>query len=187
MEEKNTKNQAVLLASVLALLASVVIVITYIVPQFFSLKNLSNDISSKQSELDQGKNRVSALKSAAAIVKAAHSELETLGIALPASQDSDKAIAQVADAAGRAGLSVGSINSNSVQQGELTLIITGSGSYGNIADFVSNIERNLRPTKVTELSLASNGTNVDATISLSMPFLSQGNDSTEQNQEQTNE
>lgn len=176
MEEKTPKNQSLLLISVLALLASIVIVIVYVVPKITALKDLSNNVAIKQQELQDGKNKVEALKKATAIIKVARFEMETLGISIPAKENADEAVSQIADAAGKAGLDVESINSSSSQEGSLALVVTSSGSFGNVTGFIENIEKNLRPVRITDYTVASSGDGkVDATINLSVPFLAQNN------------
>lgn len=174
MEEKTPKNQPLLLIGALALLASVVVVIVYVVPKISALKDLANKVETKQQELETGKSKVEALKKAAAIIKVARSEMETLGIAVPTKEKADEAVSQIADASGKAGLDVESINASGSQEGSLGLVVTSSGGYGNVTNFIENIEKNLRPVKITSCTVVSNSEGkVDATINLSVPFLAQ--------------
>jgi len=172
MEEKVKKGQGMLLISVVALLGSFIIVITYIVPKISSLKDLANQVAAKEQELETGRSKVEALKKATAIIKIARSEIETLGIAVPSKERADEALAQIAKIASDSGLSLQSVNSGTSGDGFVNITVSCEGSFPSVQTFLEKIERNLRPVKVMDYTVASgtDGGSVSSTFNFSLPY-----------------
>jgi len=173
MEEKAKKGQGMLLISVVALLASFIIVISYLVPKISSLKDLANQVALKEQELETGKAKVEALKKATAIIKVARSEIETLGIAVPSKERADEAVAQIAKIAGDSGLNLQSVNAGAPGGGFINVTVSCEGSFPSVQTFLEKIEKNLRPVKVVDYTVASasGGASVSSTFNFSMPYV----------------
>lgn len=171
--ENPQKNQSLIYISVLALLIAFILVIIFIVPKIATLKDLSTQVAKKEDELNAGKQKVEDLKRAAALIKTARSEVETMQIAVPTKEKMDEAVAQLSAAATQAGLSIQSVTIGTPSKGMANLTVTTEGEFSNTVSFMSNIEQNLRPATFSDFSLASSQANslISATFNLSFPFI----------------
>jgi Tfp pilus assembly protein PilO len=171
--EKQKKSQIPTYLSVLALLASFVIVIMFVVPKIAVLKDLSNKVALKESELNAGKQKVEDLKKASALIKTARSEMETLQIAVPTKEKVDEAVAQLSAASNQAGLSIQSITIGTPGAGVASLTVTTEGEFSNTVSFMANVEQILRPASFSDFSVASSQTNslISATFNIAFPFI----------------
>lgn len=182
--EKQKKNQNSALA-VLAMLVAVLVVIFLIVPRVSAIKDLSNQIVDKESQLKQGQAQVDSVKQFAAILKTARADIAALGVAIPTEEKADEAVLQVASAASKAGVNVTSVSvsttsaaapravaatqegaatdqaevtsaTSSASSGSLQVSVSIRGNYGATLDLLKKLEENLRPVTLKNLSIASN-------------------------------
>lgn len=192
--EKTNKSQITTLA-VLSLLVGILVVIFFIVPQVSQIKDYSGQINQKEIELQSGQDQVQAIKEYALVLKTAKSDVEKLGVSIPTEEKADEAVLQVASAASSAGISMNSVSVSSTttgttnvtseasasQTGTLTLSVSTSGGYDATLGFIKNLEKNLRPVTLSNLSIAGDaegGSDVAATFSLSFPYIQDESSST---------
>lgn len=188
--EKN--NQTLNVAAVLSLLLGFLMFIFVILPKIQNIKQVSADIATKQSELKAGQEKVAALRQAVQLMTSAKKDLEILGVAIPASENAEEAFAQLAANSSASGLEIKSTGVSTGEAdsgGNLTLTITLSGKFENFKTFLENLEKNLRPVKITDYNMAYNAetTNIDTTFNLSFPYIAQEKAVTEEGNTETEE
>ncbi|MDP3014759.1 MAG: hypothetical protein Q8M92_10980, partial [Candidatus Subteraquimicrobiales bacterium] len=110
---------------------------------------------------------------AAALIKTARLEMETLQIAVPTYEKAEEAVAQLSAAADQAGLLIQSITVGTPGKGYLNLTVTSEGEYDNTISFLSNVEQNLRPATISDNSIASTqeGSLISATFNVNLPYI----------------
>jgi len=160
-----------MLISVLALLASLAIVIFLVVPRISEMKELSNNVAAKEAELEAGKNKVAALRNAIQLIKTARRDMEILGIAVPVDKDIAEALVQVNANASNSGVVIEAISAAEGETGNISISATVLGSYEQVMGFLSNTEKSLRPIKIVDYNLISTEGAVDATFNLLFPYL----------------
>jgi len=162
--------------SALALLASILAIIFIIVPKMKDLKSINTQVKAKEQELEAGKAKVAAIKNAAALIKKARKDLETLGIAVPDQERAEEALLQVTSAAGKAEITVKSMTMSAGGEGNLlSVAVSTSGRYDNTIRFMENLEKSLRPAATTSFNFAPKvGTgDVDATFQIVLPYVNE--------------
>ena len=170
--ENKNKDQTATLLAILALLVAIAVVVFVIVPQLSSLRATSNQVLAKESELTAGQEKVATIKKSAQLIAAAKKDIELLGVALPAQEKTDEAVAQAASAATDAGLTVKSISVGESKNGEVAFSITTSGNYAQIDKYLQNLKSNMRPVAVNDYNISadSNGS-LSASFSLAFPYV----------------
>lgn len=191
--EKTKKNQNSALA-VLAMLVAIIVVIFFIVPRVSAIRDLSNQVAQRESELKSGQAKVEAVKQFAMILKTAKNDIDKLGVSIPTEERADEALLQAASAASSAGVGISSVAiaasseqvqnetaqsgsgdqaQSTVKSGVLTLTISARGSYSAMLDYIKKLEENIRPVTIQNLSIASSAdsSDVDGTFTLHFPFV----------------
>ena len=175
MEEKAPPKSSILqLGAVLALLASFIIVITYLVPQISSIKDGSNRAAAKEQELEAGKKKIQTIKTAVQLIASAKKDIETLGISMPAKAKAEEAVVQVASAASQAGAAVKSITVGDTKGGKVLLSFSTEGKFDQYTTFLDNLEKNLRPMKISDYNMTLNQNDqslVDSTFNIEFPYV----------------
>jgi len=160
-----------MLIGVLALLASLAIIIFLIVPRVSEMRDLSNNIAAKEAELEIGKKKVSSLRSAVQLIKTARRDMEILGVAVPADKDIAEALVQVNANASNSGVVIDAISTSGGEAGNVSINASVKGSYEQIMGFLSNSEKNLRPIKIVDYNLVSTEGTISATFNMLFPYL----------------
>ncbi len=166
-------SQFFVLLVLLCLLMSFLGIIFVIVPHVSTLKNLSQRVAAKEQELVLGEEKVAAVKDAATLIKSAQRDIQLLGVAIPEKQKADEALVQATTAASAAGISVQNVVISPSETSAIVLTLSASGSYQNTITFIADLEKNLRPVKITDYSLtsSSSGGQVNSTFTISFPYL----------------
>lgn len=166
-------SQFFILIVLLCLLLSLLAVIFLIVPHVSTLKNLSQKVAAKEQELTLGREKVQAIRNASILIKSAQRDIQLLGVAIPEKEKADEALVQVTSAASSAGISVQSAVISPSVNSAVSLTVSASGSYENTVSFIANLEKNLRPVKISDYSLASSSSGqISSTFTISFPYLS---------------
>jgi len=194
--EKTKKSQNSALA-VLAMLVAIIVVIFVIVPRVSAIRELSNQVTQKESELKAGQAKVEAVKQFALILKTAKNDIDKLGVSIPTEEKADEALLQAASAASSAGVSISSVaiaatsetvsgsteTAASAQQadtaqspaksGILSLTISTRGAYSAMLDYVKKLEENIRPVTIKGVAIAAvaDSSDVDGNFTLDFPFV----------------
>jgi Tfp pilus assembly protein PilO len=171
--EKTKSLQVIVLISVLALLVSLILIIFYIVPNVSSLRDLSNQVLSKQQELEAGKSKVAAIRRAVQTINSAKRDVETLGIAIPSSPSPELALIQLSSAASQAGITITSASIGQAEKGYQNISFSTSGKFENTLSFLEKIEKNLRPVKINNYTINSveRSSDLSATFTFAFPYI----------------
>ena len=170
MEEDKTKSQLPALIGVLGLLASILLVIFFIVPKTSEIKTLANEVAAKEQELELGKQKVAAIREAVKLIASAKKEVDALDVSIPKSPSADEALAQMQDIASQSEIKVVEATIGGASDGYQEITITMSGSYGNMVSFLDKMQNNLRPTKVKTINLFYNEETEEISMSLNLMF-----------------
>lgn len=170
MEEDKTKSQLPALIGVLGLLASILLVIFFIVPKTSEIKTLANEVAAKEQELELGKQKVAAIREAVKLITSAKKEVDTLNVSIPKSPSADEALAQMQDIASQSEIKVVEATVGGASDGYQEITITMSGSYSNMVSFLDKMQNNLRPTKVKTINLFYNEETEEISMSLNLMF-----------------
>lgn len=166
-------SQFFILAVLVSLLLSILAIIFIIVPNVSSLKDLSNRVAAKEQELILGREKVQAIKEASNVIKSAQRDIQLLGVAVPEKEKADEALVQVTTAATSAGITVDRVVISPTETNSVNFTVSANGSYTDTITFMANLEKNLRPAKISDYSLSSNslGSQVNSTFTVSFPYL----------------
>lgn len=169
----NKNPQFFILAVLLSLLLSILGVIFVIVPRVSSLKELAGQVAAKEQELILGREKVQAVREAAMLLNSAKRDIELLGVAIPEKEKADEALVQVTTAASTADVNVDRVVISPSETNSVIFTVSASGGYENTVSLIANLEKNLRPAKITDYSLSSNssGAQVNSTFTISFPYL----------------
>lgn len=170
MEEDKTKSQLPALIGVLGLLASILLVIFFIVPKTSEIKTLANEVAAKEQELELGKQKVAAIREAVKLIASAKKEVETLNVSIPKSPSADEALAQMQDIASQSEIKVVEATVGGASDGYQEITITMSGSYSNMVSFLDKMQNNLRPIEVKTINLFYNEETEEISMSLNLMF-----------------
>lgn len=198
--EKSKTNQLSTLAALL-LLVAILVIIFVVVPQVSSIREYSNQITQKEADLSSGEEQVQAIREYALVIKAARADVEKLGVSIPTEEKADEAVLQIASAASSAGIDLMSVSiassSSSVSEsatsdsgagGTLSLTISTTGEYGKTIAFVGNLEKNLRPVAIKNMSIAvdsENSSTISGSFLLEFPYIEASSSATSSTSENT--
>jgi len=157
--------------TLLALILTILGVIFMIIPRFESLKDLSTKISAKEAELDLGKKKVTALRTATQLIKTAQTDMDLLGVAIPVGKNAEEALAQLSANASTSGVSIVSTTISDGEAGHVSIALTLSGDFDGTYSFISNLEKNLRPVTIADYNMIEAEGNIDSTLNLLFPYV----------------
>jgi len=171
-KEKKT-SQALILVTVLLFIISIFLVIFVIVPKFSQIQSLNNDVKSKKEELTLGLAKIDAINNAQSIIKNSVADLALLNVALPGDKNTDEALVMVEKICDLNGLKISSVQIDSSEKNTsiTSLTYTLNGSYPSMVNFLSDIQKNIRPVSVESLNITSSDEGLSMTVALSFPYL----------------
>lgn len=181
MSSNNKIPQNLLYLSVLALLASFILVIFVIIPKATTLKSLSNEASSKENQLTAGKDQIASLREAITLIQTAKKDVELLGVAVPAKANAEEALAQISANAQGASVQLKNVTVSGEENGNLKISVSILGKYSDTVLFMKNLETNLRPVTVNDLAISSgtDGSLLISTFNLLFPYLNNADETSQ--------
>jgi len=172
MIQLKSKSQAVVIFSVVGLLVAILLTVLVLVPQFSSLKDLSDTAEAKQEQLRLGKEKVKSIKDGVNLIANSKKDIDALGVAIPKTPEAESALLQISSAASAAGVSISSIAVSDTGKTDLRISLSITGPYDKTTDFVSKMESNLRPTQFADFTInASEQADLTTTFNLVFPYL----------------
>jgi len=167
------KSQTILIISAAALIVAFILIIGVIVPKVNQLKQKNMAIAAKQQELDLGKKKVEALRAAELAIKTAKNDLDKLGVSIPYKEKSEEALAQLAAIATDSKTIIKTVSIGSSETGQLNVSITIEGNYNDTLKFISDVEKNIRPTQIRDYSMSwvEDQQSLNSTFNLIFPYV----------------
>jgi hypothetical protein len=169
----NKHSQLLSFLSVLALLASFVLVIFVIVPKISQLGSLSEQGNTTQQQIDLLTKKIEAIRQASGVIKSAAQDIDTLQIAIPQQQASEQALAQLSSATGTAGVQLTSVSLDNTEAGYVKVTATVFGPYDKLIVLMGDLEQNLRPVRVDDynISTSPDSSDITTTLDISFPYI----------------
>ncbi len=161
-------------------IAAIIVSFSLVVVNFlWDLNQHNNRVISEKSKassiLKQNVNNISALQASFNVFEAGDVKSATILDALPSKYDYPALATSMESLVQRSGLTLEAFTGDDLEEGavqsevqpvpiEIEFILTVSGSYENVQKLITNLERTIRPMKITSLELKGNDGSMTTTI-----------------------
>lgn len=146
-------------------------------PTLAKIKDSNIKLSAKTNEINEMKTKISSLQTLATDFTSATDQVKKLGLALPTDSDTANVLVQLETMAISSGLQMNSIQpSTQAKKGVVNMTVSLQGEYTSLVNFITAMEKNLRPIDIKTINIASakKENNVTTNFSLGLELLSSG-------------
>ena len=150
------KGNSVGAISVLMLLVTVIGLIYYTWPKVAELKQAKADLAQAEADVTAGKEYIAKVQSAARKITEIAPQIELLNIAMPKAPDVPEALVQINDIVNANSLTITGLTPSVSEDGNVNFTLTVTGDYPKLKQSLADIENNLRPLKVVNISVNVN-------------------------------
>jgi len=162
---------ALFLSSILLFIALFVLIL-FVIPKLSQLRELSNRVQDKKIEYQQGVSDIQSIASLTGLINQYKQQADALKVALPASSEAEDALSQLDAICRISNLAITSADVQSDEKGNLIVDLSTKGSYESTISLLGKLKDNLRPVKISSLSMTKADGEILSDFSLDFLYFS---------------